>query len=522
MRHWQEAGEPDDLLLAHGRALEEGRELLRQRDHPFIQDIVPYVECSVTHEERQRETEQHEHRRRLRRARVAGLAMAVLAAVGIWLWLQARQNADQAMRNEERARQNAEHARQSAEQARQNLDHALNAAGAVIKGMTDPSQNLVAIEVNAAKLILNNTDEIISRLETTLGSSVSATQEARLQSAKAWMQVLNSDLYRRMGNSRKALDHAMEAARSLERLVDRDPGDVELRDQLGESYHRIAALLDARGDLARALEYARRAIAVLKPLYEHEPDNPRWNFGLSNNHGVLAELLRSMGNDAGANAEERQQTAHMQRAKLPVPNNLHWRAVFASAQLSFGIRFLKQGGNPSLAMASFKSELDTLEARIGGSISRAQAIAVSADLHTQMATTLQDWEQPEEALERLRQAVALRRRSIEMDPDDMTRKLALSDTPRGMAEVLIAQEKFSEAGDVLRESLDIREKLVAFDPENTSWQAHLSHVHATMGSMTEAQGEPKAALESYHYRTSADRRRAVASGRPYWRASRLP
>jgi tetratricopeptide (TPR) repeat protein len=497
MRHWQEAGEPDDLLLARGRALEEGRELLLQRDHPFIQDIVPYVERSVTHEERQREAERREHRRRLRRARVAGLTMAALAAVGIWLWLQARHNADQAMRNEERAHQSAEQARQSAEQAHQNLDHALNAAGAVIKGMTDPSQNLIAIEVNAAKLILNNTDEIISRLETTLGSSVSATQEARLQSAKAWMQVLNSDLYRRMGHSRQALDHATEAARSLESLADRDPGDVELRDQLGESYNRIATLLHARGDLARALEYARRAIAVLEPLHEHEPDDPRWNFDLATNHGVLAGLLRSMGNDAGANAEGRKETTYMRRAEVMAPNNPHWRAVFASNKLSFGTWFLQQGGNPLVALDSFRTGLALLEADIGESISRAQAIAVSAELHQQIASALHEHRKPEEALEHLNKAIALRRRSIEMDPDDITRKFSLMITLRNVAEVLMAQGNFSEAGALLRESLDLSEKLVAFDPENTYWQVHFASVHAAIGSMAESQGEPKAALDSY-------------------------
>jgi WD40 repeat protein len=58
MKHWEEEKEPDDLLLQPGRALEEGRQLLSSHGDVLIDDVRPYVERSIDHDQRLLEAEQ--------------------------------------------------------------------------------------------------------------------------------------------------------------------------------------------------------------------------------------------------------------------------------------------------------------------------------------------------------------------------------------------------------------------------------------------------------------------------------
>ena len=60
MKHWEQEKEPDDLLLQRGRALEEGRQLLTSHGDVLIDDVRPYVERSIEHDERLLDAEQRE------------------------------------------------------------------------------------------------------------------------------------------------------------------------------------------------------------------------------------------------------------------------------------------------------------------------------------------------------------------------------------------------------------------------------------------------------------------------------
>ncbi len=60
MRHWEQKKKPDDLLLQRGRALEEGRQLLTSHGDVLIDNVRPYVERSIEHDERLLEAERHE------------------------------------------------------------------------------------------------------------------------------------------------------------------------------------------------------------------------------------------------------------------------------------------------------------------------------------------------------------------------------------------------------------------------------------------------------------------------------
>ena len=91
MKHWEQENEPDDLLLQRGRALEEGRQLLASHGDVLIDDIRPYVDRSIEHDERrraeQRETRGGATKQELERERQ------------LRAWLRSRDQANQAGRS---------------------------------------------------------------------------------------------------------------------------------------------------------------------------------------------------------------------------------------------------------------------------------------------------------------------------------------------------------------------------------------------------------------------------------------
>ena len=116
MRAWaEEEADKDSRLLAPGRPLEEARELL-SRPHALIDDIRPFIEASIAHDEarvaeeqrrieaeKQREIEQARKvaaaERGRRRAAVVGLVAALVFAIAAgWFGWSAEQAKDRAQR----------------------------------------------------------------------------------------------------------------------------------------------------------------------------------------------------------------------------------------------------------------------------------------------------------------------------------------------------------------------------------------------------------------------------------------
>ena len=153
MRAWaEEPADKDSRLLAPGRPLEEARELL-SHPHALINDIRPFIEASIAHDdarlaeeqrrieaEKQREIEQARKvaaaERGRRRAAVVGLLAALVLAIAAgwfgWSAEQAKNSAEAALRN----------AQEGESHLLANLSRQATARGDAIEGMRLALQGL--------------------------------------------------------------------------------------------------------------------------------------------------------------------------------------------------------------------------------------------------------------------------------------------------------------------------------------------------------------------------------------------
>ena len=153
MHAWaEEPADKDSRLLAPGRPLEEARELL-SRPHALIDDIRPFIEASIAHDdarvaeeqrrieaEKQREIEQARKvaaaERGRRRAAVVGLLAALVLAIAAgwfgWSAEEAKDRVQAALRN----------AQEGESHLRANLSRQATARGDAIEGMSLALQGL--------------------------------------------------------------------------------------------------------------------------------------------------------------------------------------------------------------------------------------------------------------------------------------------------------------------------------------------------------------------------------------------
>jgi WD40 repeat protein len=160
MRAWaEEPADKDSRLLAPGRPLEEARELL-SRPHAPIDDIRPFIEASIAHDdtrvteeqrrieaEKQREIEQVRKvaaaERGRRRVAVIGLLATLLLAIAVgWFGWNAKRANDSAQLANDRAQEELRKSQEGESHLRANLSRQATARGDAIEGMSLALQGL--------------------------------------------------------------------------------------------------------------------------------------------------------------------------------------------------------------------------------------------------------------------------------------------------------------------------------------------------------------------------------------------
>jgi tetratricopeptide (TPR) repeat protein len=92
-------------------------------------------------------------------------------------------------------------------------------------------------------------------------------------------------------NSEAALDHAKREIAILTALLDRFPGDPDLKQELGQSLKFAAVPLKDMGNFAESAEYFERSIRAFEQFLEGEPNNAHTQRRLLEEYSDYCELL---------------------------------------------------------------------------------------------------------------------------------------------------------------------------------------------------------------------------------------
>ena len=255
-----------------------------------------------------------------------------------------------------------------------------------------------------------------------------------------------------------------EAALDLRQALWRqDSTDIATRHALANSYGRLAVVKSWGGANAEAITLSQQALALLAPLDATDPQ-------IQYDKGRIRSELGWWYVWAGKPEDGLQELAHADSLLTPLaaaqPRNLdlqidYWRvfayrsdAYWFSGNLEEALRILDEEALP---------HTQDMAARFPGN-PRAQG-----SLHTnlnKMANLHQIMGQYQEALARYRAVLPIAEAGVVADSADSRRYVGVASIHQSMGEILVEQNKLREARPHFEQALAIRQRLYERDPNN--------------------------------------------------------
>jgi eukaryotic-like serine/threonine-protein kinase len=284
-----------------------------------------------------------------------------------------------------------------------------------------------------------------------------------------------------------------------QRLAAREPDNLEYALELGYAWSNIGSLREARGDLAGAMDAFRETLAAKQALVRHDPANQEWQLDLAHTHNSLGVVLRRFGRLAEAETEHRAEVGIKEALVAADERNVHRQRYFAIGLADLAGVIGLRGDSSSLrylerAVAITKllheHDPDNME------FARAHAMALR-----RFGEQLLNFNQPHEAMARLRVGLLLMDRLVEADPESPEWRRARAELRLRLASALLASGQpgsavaMSEAalsdGAELNTSSVVSDVLLAADAE------------ITLGRAAQALHDSERARE--HWRSAATR-----------------
>ena len=252
-----------------------------------------------------------------------------------------------------------------------------------------------------------------------------------------------------LGDLQGALESHRKAAALREALVASDPGNLEYRRELLDSYWFIATLLGAEGDASRELQMLREQLPARQQLAAAEKTDFVDRYNLAGTYAYIGFLLLQMGDVKSA--LENQQEALRIREQLAAIDPNHARAQRA---LTISYEYL------------------------------GQATDQAGDTRG--------------ALELQRRGLEMRESLVAADPLNTDLRLMLNESHRYVGDLLLKLGDVEQAAQHYRKELDLNREMVASDPANAQFRRNEAVALIKVGDVEAHAGRTAKALSNYN------------------------
>jgi DNA-binding winged helix-turn-helix (wHTH) protein/tetratricopeptide (TPR) repeat protein len=420
-RRWVEENQPADLLLPRGKLLEEARELLSSAQIPLNSDVTALIAESV-------KKVKHADQRRV--GALIGFAVIAVAAVGLgmrahraeWVADQHRHEAEDLMDfmvgdladklrplgrldllagigGKALSYFDAVQPSDLSPASREQQARALQTLGEVARSRADPDGARRALLLAKSLLDANlTTGHESANLLKDLGADAFwlgqiSLDRGNLDEAETWFREYqrysdrmmarepdNVDAWVEVSYANNSLGSvaqargdnaaaAMAFQRSIElkrRALARHPDDHVLQAELADSLSWLGSALQAQGNLHQAITLFEQEQTELTALRTAAPTELNWTFRLIGAIQRHANLLDAIGNDAAAAAELRPAVVLAQGLTQRDPTNRYWQRALLNlqtltAETQANLGELRQALDLQMATAAGLAELTRLD-----------------------------------------------------------------------------------------------------------------------------------------------------------------
>jgi eukaryotic-like serine/threonine-protein kinase len=321
-------------------------------------------------------------------------------------------------------------AHQQRERAERRFNDVRNLANSILFELHDAILPLPG-STKARELLLRRAQEYLDSLAQEARGDA-ALQRERALAYQRIGDVLGSTWQANFGKTSLAIENQKKSLEIFQSLAAADPGNLDLRRDLGTSYRRVCSLLQTNGQFKEALEACSKDLELRESIHKARPGNRAARYELGYSYQAVASPLFLLGNFKKSE-EYRAKSLTIFTAlheEAPDDRDIHFELAVAI-----------------LRMANLQEQLKEYPA----------------------------------ALENARKAVALYEELSARHPDDVRLRLNTTYALQRVGSVLISLNDLPGALEVFQKSLPLREKLAAADPADARTKMNLCHSHESIG-----------------------------------------
>jgi tetratricopeptide (TPR) repeat protein len=311
---------------------------------------------------------------------------------------------------------------------------------------------------------LDTAEKIINRL-----TPIEETPEVMGAHAEYFAE--RSDIYDGVGKTSDALKSAESAKERADALVRRDPGNEDWQLLQFRALFRIGDMQDNLRDPPAALQTYREALSIVEPIFKRRPGD----FGSGQNVALICNKLgdveTELKDSLSARSDYDTAVSIMEQLHAKAPNNSDYLRDLASSYFNLAELFAAQRQTDE-ALSVHRKALEYRRNQLAQDQDNRVLLAHVAESLVAMGKILMQRSPPNDAIAEFREAVEYRQKAADIDSANLRFQSYLADALGLLGDALKTVDN-AEAIENYNKALAIRKRLVEVVPDNPAWQQAL-------------------------------------------------
>ncbi len=389
------------------------------------------------------------------------------------------------------------------------------AQGAVNDYLTNVSENTLLKEQDSLDMRRLRQQLLSSALDYYRRFVNQRSKDPRLKKELASAYFRLGKITREIGSASEATQ-ALESARATwEQLVAAEPGNDQLKGELGACYLAISQLKEYNtGDLQSGLKLLERARALLEPLAARHPDVATYQTSLADTLSLIGVVLARQ--DAAPAALDVLNQARTILHKLieRAPDQFSYKRSLTGVINSLGYVHYKKRDYPA-ALESFREQREICQGLLDALPPGPKPVWLQSRLATadyNMGTIYLEKRDIDQALRSFERSLGNRRQLAEAHPSVTDYRESLGESYREIANLLRQAHQNEKALGYIEKAVDIFERVVQSNPDEARFHSALALSWNALGCLHDDARDNARAIPEFE-RAAAEQERAARTAK---------
>lgn len=283
-------------------------------------------------------------------------------------------------------------------------------------------------------------------------------------------QIQGNSYYSNLGDTDGAMKSYQRSLEIRQKLVDSDPKNLDLQQELAEANEGVGDMLYTVNDLKSGLESYEKAIAICEKIVDDAPENLEYRYSLANVLGKRGDISGMEGfpnlGDIPTSLESYRQTIKIYEELVKAaPENEKYQLGYAKNLHFYGM-LQTTTGNAKGAIINGQRAISIFDSLIAKNPNNTKYETHKMSALVFLRYPLLDEERTAEAVENARLVVSIMEKQFADDPKNIFVKRSLSVSYNSLAKCLLQEGDIKGAIENHQHSLKLAQEIALADPNS--------------------------------------------------------